>query len=253
VIDLVQEDVGRASERPGGSARGPTLRLLEVEPELGDALEAGARETLARVAVPSLHLWPGRWDPPRGAEAGAIGLLLVDGLVLRRLRFGPTHSTELLGPGDLLRPWLEDHDGIVAAFATWEVLEPTRLAILAGPSSSAICEFPSVVAELLDRSLGRARRQGVVAAIACVTRVESRLMLTFGYLAERFGRVTSQGVAIDLDLTHATLAELIGARRPTVTTALGELRKRGLVEKPEPQRSRWLLTQPGYELLRSGV
>jgi len=39
--------------------------------------------------------------------------------------------------------------------------------------------------------------------------------------------VTPDGVHVSLPLTDRTLAEIVGARRPTVSIALGELTKRG--------------------------
>jgi hypothetical protein len=45
-------------------------------------------------------------------------------------------------------------------------------------------------------------------------------------------------VLVPLRLTHATLAELVAARRPTVTSALSELSRSGLVRSVEDG---WLL------------
>jgi CRP-like cAMP-binding protein len=49
------------------------------------------------------------------------------------------------------------------------------------------------------------------------------------HLAARWGRVRSDGTVLRLRLTHAVLADLVAARRPTVTTALSDLARRGLV------------------------
>jgi len=43
--------------------------------------------------------------------------------------------------------------------------------------------------------------------------------------------VTGSGVRVDLALTHAVLGRLIGARRPTVTTALQRLMALGYLER----------------------
>ena len=48
-------------------------------------------------------------------------------------------------------------------------------------------------------------------------------------LADRWGRVGPDGVRIPLRLTHDALAELVGARRPSVSNAMGRLRRRGLI------------------------
>jgi CRP-like cAMP-binding protein len=41
--------------------------------------------------------------------------------------------------------------------------------------------------------------------------------------------VRSDGTVLRLRLTHTVLADLVAARRPTVTTALSELARQGLV------------------------
>ena len=67
------------------------------------------------------------------------------------------------------------------------------------------------------------------------------------HLADRWGRVRSEGVLLPLRLTHSVLADLVAARRPTVTTALAELGRQELVE---PQTPGWLLRgEPPGELL----
>jgi len=43
--------------------------------------------------------------------------------------------------------------------------------------------------------------------------------------------VEREGVIVPLTLTHDILARLARARRPTVTRALGELKKRGVLQR----------------------
>src|SRR5258708_22592308 len=73
-------------------------------------------------------------------------------------------------------------------------------------------------------------------AIVHQARVDIRLHMLFWHLAARWGRVGSGGVSRPLRLTHALLAELVAARRPTATNALPMLSKRGLVR---PTDHRW--------------
>jgi hypothetical protein len=47
------------------------------------------------------------------------------------------------------------------------------------------------------------------------------------HLAERWGRMGPSGVVVPIELTHGALGRLVGARRPTVTLALGELARDG--------------------------
>jgi CRP-like cAMP-binding protein len=66
-------------------------------------------------------------------------------------------------------------------------------------------------------------------------------------LAESWGLVTPTGTVLPIALTHAALGGLIGARRPTVTLALGNLSASGLVRR-EPRG--WLLLGSPTDLWR---
>ena len=90
---------------------------------------------------------------------------------------------------------------------------------------------PLELAALLDRAARRAERLVVLQAIAHLTRVDDRLLALLWCLAERWGRVSPEGVLVSLRLSHRTLAAMVGARRPSVTTALGQLMARGEVER----------------------
>ena len=57
-------------------------------------------------------------------------------------------------------------------------------------------------------------------------------------LAERWGKVGSDGVAVSLPLTHALLADMVAASRPAVTDAVSALTTRALLRR---DRDRWLL------------
>jgi CRP/FNR family transcriptional regulator, cyclic AMP receptor protein len=50
-------------------------------------------------------------------------------------------------------------------------------------------------------------------------------------LARKFGRVTPDGIRLDIPLTHQLLADAVGAARETVTVALRDLRQNGMVER----------------------
>jgi len=52
-------------------------------------------------------------------------------------------------------------------------------------------------------------------------------MILFWHLADRWGRVTPDGVLVELELTHGLLSRLTSLRRPTVSATLKELRETG--------------------------
>jgi CRP-like cAMP-binding protein len=60
-------------------------------------------------------------------------------------------------------------------------------------------------------------------ALLQLSPVETRLLVLFWHLAERWGRVTPQGILLPLALTHQVLGQLVGCRRASVTTALKAL------------------------------
>jgi CRP/FNR family transcriptional regulator len=61
-------------------------------------------------------------------------------------------------------------------------------------------------------------------------RVPDRLMHVFQRLAGEHGRATPDGVEVDLGLTHADLASLIGSTRETVTLEISNLVKAGRIK-----------------------
>jgi CRP-like cAMP-binding protein len=93
----------------------------------------------------------------------------------------------------------------------------------------------------------RARHLAVNMAIVSQPRVDVRLHMLLWHLAGRWGRVRSDATVLRLRLTHSLLAQLVAARRPTVSTAVSDLARRGLVTT---QGDEWLLTgEPPVELL----
>ena len=186
--------------------------LAEVIPE--DQREQ-ARQVMAAAVM---ELPTGGWRAPIASEfvRGGYGFLVIEGLLLRRVRVGGRHAAELLGPGDLLRPW--QHDPTTATLElewTWRVVAPTRMAVLDPRWTSRAAAWPQVGAELAGRALARSLRLVIGAAIAQQPRLEVRLLMLFWDLADRYGKVHPDGIHLDLPLTHEVLSHLAGraARR----------------------------------------
>jgi len=78
------------------------------------------------------------------------------------------------------------------------------------------------------------------AALLQLSPVETRLLVLFWHLAERWGRVTPAGIALRLRLPHALLGQLVGCRRASVTTALQHIYTSG--ELTRRADDAWLLT-----------
>ena len=173
---------------------------------------------------------------------------MLEGLLLRRVGVDGRFGAELLGEGDLLRPWQEEgSNGALMHTTGWRVLEPARLAVLDEAAARRLAAYPELTGRLVGRALDRSRHLTVNMAIIHQARVHVRLHMMFWHLAERWGRVRPEGVFLPLALTHSVLADLVAARRPTVTTGLAELYRQGLVRGLS--RGWLLLGDPPGELL----
>jgi CRP/FNR family cyclic AMP-dependent transcriptional regulator len=220
-----------------------TTRLLEADPDLGALLSGPRRIDAEReLTVRTYEVPVGHWDVLRlsGTRADSIGLLVLDGLLSRELVVTDQVSAELLGPGDLVRPWQTgNRASLLPVDAVWSVLSPLTVAVLDRRFAAAVARYPEINAALLDRLGERSIRLATTQAISQLTRVDRRLRALFWHLAERWGRVSGQGVIVPLALTHRILGQLVGARRPTVSTALAELADRQeLTRRPDGS---WLL------------
>lgn len=182
-------------------------------------------------------------EPVWPAEASrGFGLLLLDGLMVRQVTIAGREGAELLAAGDLLRPWQrEDESASIERRSGWRVLERTHLAVLDLRFALRVCSYPEVTVQLMARALRRSRNLAVIIAIVHQPRVDQRVLMLLWHLADRFGRVTPDGVLLPLRLTHDLVAELVAARRPTVSSALASLEREGLVSH---NGSGWLLYGP---------
>ncbi len=220
-----------------------TVRLLEADPDLGALLAGTRRAEAERELTVRRHDVPaGVWDVERlsAATPDHVGLLLLDGVLSRELMVADQVSAELLGPGDVVRPWqLGNRASLLPVEAVWSVLSPLDVAVLDRRFAAELARYPEVTSVLLDRLGERSVRLATTQAISQLTRVDRRLRALFWHLAERWGRVSGQGVIVPLTLTHRILGQLVGARRPTVSTALAELAERQeLIRRPDGS---WLL------------
>jgi hypothetical protein len=219
------------------------VRLLEADPDLGALLSPQRRGDAERELVVRTHrLGVGPWDVARltAASADHVGLLILDGVLSRELVVADHVSAELLGPGDLIRPWQGgSRASLLPVDALWSVLSTMTVAVLDRRFAAEAARYPEITAVLFDRLSERSVRLATTQAISQLTRVDRRLKALFWHLAERWGRVSGEGVVVPLALTHRILGQLVGARRPTVSTALSELAERGeLVRRADGS---WLL------------
>lgn len=217
------------------------VRIFDSDPDLLEGVdEQTAAVLLQRGTAPRLAIEPGPWEPPLGGAAcGWLGLLVLDGVLVRKVTVGGTTCREVLGPGDLLRPW-ERHEGTLVEEATWSALTRAGVAVLDDEFAAAITQSPAVVSALLGRAVMRSRSLTIALAIVHMRRAEPRLYALLWHLADRFGRVTTSGVHLPLRLTHETLADLASLRRPSASTTLARMTREGLLERRGD--GTWLIT-----------
>lgn len=217
--------------------------LLDLDPDLGQLLPParlqGARRDLM-VQVHTVQRGPWEIGEPSGIGPQHLGLLLVEGVIVRELVLSDSVSAELLGPGDVIRPWQGHPSRLLQSETRLIVLEPATFCVLDSRFVLAIAEYPEVMAMLTDRLMDRTHRLAAEKAIAQLNGVERRIVALFWELAERWGRVTPGGIVVPLALPHRVIAQLVGARRPTVSTALTRLAAEGqLTRRPD---GAWLVT-----------
>ena len=217
------------------------VSVAEADPDILRGLdEAAAAEARIAAIADVISFQPGAWEPSLEAARALYGLFIIDGLISRGVVIEGRRAAELLGPGDVLRPYTsEAMEASVSFTIEWEILQPTRFAVLDRPFGDAISPWPEIAGALMDRMVGRAHALAFQLAISHLKLVETRLVAVLWYYADRWGRVTPEGRVLPVRLTHALLARVVGARRPSVSTALGRLQDRGLLERMA--NGHWLL------------
>lgn len=145
----------------------------------------------------------------------------------------------VVGDGAVLAP-PAPHEHLLA-------LTDAQVTIVPGEALDLLLRLPGVaetlVSGLVEALHDRQESLGQFGSVRHASRIRRKLL----QLARAHGRVVSGGVRLDLPLTHELLGEMVGSARETVTWALGELSREGLVVR-EGRRYR-LVVEP--ELLAS--
>jgi CRP/FNR family transcriptional regulator, cyclic AMP receptor protein len=226
--------------------------VLDADPDLGigldpNELERARPESLTTTFAAAERSWDAKQIAEQ-ADSSWLGLLVLDGLMICQVTVGRRTACELLGTGDLLRPWDARTDyGPLPVRARLRVLRPARFAILDGDFAARMAPYPAVTARLLERFASRAHHIALTQAVTQLRRTDARLLILFWLLAERWGKVGVEGVRITLPLTHEVLAMLVGAHRPTVTLALARLSRAGLLTRERSDL--WLMSSDAVALI----
>jgi CRP-like cAMP-binding protein len=216
------------------------IRLLEVEPDIGRFLTPEERTAALELELRVVTASKGEFDVHATLdEAGAFGAIVLDGLLLQRQTISGHPALRLLGPGDMLSLTDAPRAAMVGGYGC-RAATRTQVALLAGEVLLAVRRWPRLVAGLQVRMGEQQERLATQLAISQLPRVEDRLLSLMWLLSESWGQVTATGTRLRLDLTHEALGAMVGARRPTVTLALGTLAADGAIVR---QGRGWLLLE----------
>jgi CRP/FNR family transcriptional regulator, cyclic AMP receptor protein len=235
------------------------VRLLDIEPDLLQFLSSDDRDRLEAVTLAAAPLPDGRPFAMTDFldERRAFGAIVHSGMVLHDLQLGAQPGLRLLGPGEIVS-LREAPASAMLATSSHRAIPDTAVILLRSDFLLAARQAPGLVVGLQSRMAEQVERLATQLVICQLPRVEERLLAMMWLLAESWGRVTPSGTTLPLALTHELLGAMIGARRPTVTLALGELAERGalvhqdrgwlLLERPEPARRPSAMIDPPRQL-----
>ena len=161
-------------------------------------------------------------------------------LVVQEVQLAGRLSAELLGPGDVFRPWRVS-DTALPCSMRWFSGGGGAIAVLDARFLAAARRWPDLSSALWDRLADRVDATSRRAAITSLPRVEQ--------LADRWGVVRPEGVVLRIGLTHELIGRLVGAKRPTVSLALATLTAEGLLARSDTDA--WLLSHGSDDALGS--
>ena len=155
------------------------ISIVDADPDLADLLDERGLERARREAITRVqHLSPGEWDAAAAHEPAEHhrGFLIIDGLLSRTVDALGRRCVELVGHGDVMRPWRWDEEGSTCAPRS----AGRRSRTPGWPSSitSSSCASShglSLGLELFNRGTRRAHHLAVALAIAHHQRVDDRL------------------------------------------------------------------------------
>jgi Crp-like helix-turn-helix protein len=211
------------SHQDSGSPERRPLRSANLIASLEAAEADAAAELLA--SCPSLQLSAGAVRRPADTRTETLCILEEGFIVVRSLPAPPS------------RPMITceaAYGGIVLPPAPDELVEAileSRLTLISEPMLSRLLLLPGLANALVREVAETLRRKQDSIANFGNVRHSERVRRKLLQLAREYGRVTGDGVRLDLPLTHALLAEMIGSERETVTRAVEQLERVGLLSR----------------------
>jgi biotin operon repressor len=192
-----------------------------------DGLSARERQEARTIlaAAPAIEIEGGS---PHFATSFADAALLVveEGFVVLRASSPPLSRSVVTfdaGPGAVLLPPRPD-----------EVLlglGRSRATAISAETRDRLVALPAVARKVVEElTVALEHRQEAIANFAAPRHVE-RVRRKLLQLGRTYGHVVGDGVRIDVPVSHALLAEMIGSSRETVTRAIDALQRDGFVAR----------------------
>lgn len=206
------------------------VHILDEDPDLALGLHGPRRASARRRATaPVMELSPGQADliDAYGSVSGWFGLLVLDGLILQHARVLERSTTQMLGRGDLFCPWqIEQNSAVLRSTVSYEVIAASRVALLDDAFGERVRPWPEIASALI----GRAQALTVTRGLAGYPRVDIRIVALLWELAERSGvAVADETVVLPIPLDAQAIARIVGCEPESVSSALGLLRRDGLI------------------------
>lgn len=230
---LASQGVRRHEDSRRVAAAPPNgVSLLRVWPDIGGRLAPEERDIAERALVaPLVRARDQDLAAPLAVEPGDA-FVLVEGTVLKETTLATSSALELLGPGDVLAPLLSATRQLeLRAVSRYLALGDVSIATLGVRFKRVAVRWPQISDFLQDQLAEQTHRASMHLAMLHLPRAEDRILALFAELGERFGRVTREGILIDLPLTHELIGRLTASRRPTATLALQRLYHQGLLTR----------------------
>lgn len=196
--------------------------LAELQPDIANALRAAA--TLQHYNDGELIFRPAR--APRYVYLLESGLARIYRISERgeEVTFGYIRTGEVFG--ELAAFSSDPRESFAVAVASSTVIRVEREVFI-----EAIQSNPSVVFNIAGQIEGRFKQIESRVEDLVFRSARPRLAKMLLQLADQFGTSAENNRLIDLKLTHAELATLIGTSRPTVSIALGELEDEEIITR----------------------
>jgi CRP-like cAMP-binding protein len=226
-----------------------SLRELCLELGAGSLEDPAAQRREIAVAAVRVDVGPMPAATIAAGRGAVDGALVVRGLVLADTCLAGRTATQLVGPGDVL-PLAPDAGATLPGTMAFRVAEVATLVPLDERFMALARQWPAIGGLLMRAAARQLVRGATHQAISQLSRIELRLLAIMWHLAERWGRVTPQGLALELELTHTMLGQLVGARRPTVSLALKGLAEDGTLVR---RQRGWLVAHDSWRLLAEQV